>query len=169
MRRLLTIFKIAGRNHLYDERGTAVVEFALVSSIFFLLILGIIEFGWYFFVQHTIHYATREGTRLALVGVQLEDEEGNLMTREASIIKTIKDNASIAVNPNDLLISIYPVGAGYTEPPEWQTMVNAGEGGDYMQVRTRYIFTFITPLIKPLFPGCSKVIQASTLFRNELF
>ena len=169
MRQLLTTYKIPGRNHLCGERGATVVEFALVSSIFFLLTLGIIEFGWYFFVQNTIHYATREGTRLALVGVQLNDEDGNLMTREASIIRTIKNNASIAVNPNDLLISIYPVGAGYAEPSEWQTMVNAGEGGAYMRVRTRYTFSFITPLVKPLFPGGVKVIQASTLFRNELF
>jgi len=169
MRRQLTVYTIARGHRPQGEHGATVVEFAVVATIFFLLILGIIEFGWFYFVQHTIHYATREGTRLALVGTQLEDNEGNLMTREASIIRIIRDNASIAVNPNDLLISIYPVGAGYAEPPDWQTMVNAGAGGDYMRVRTRYIFTFVTPLIKPLFPGGAKEIQASTLFRNELF
>ena len=44
------------------------MEFALTLPVFFILVIGIIEFGWYFFVQHTLQYATREGMRLALVG-----------------------------------------------------------------------------------------------------
>ncbi len=49
------------------------MEFALTLPIFIILVIGIIEFGWYFFVQHTLQYATREGMRLALVGRTLTD------------------------------------------------------------------------------------------------
>ena len=49
-------------------RGATAVEFALVLPIFVLLLMGIIDFGRYYFVQHTVQYATREGTRLGLVG-----------------------------------------------------------------------------------------------------
>jgi Flp pilus assembly protein TadG len=151
------------------SKGATAVECALVLPIFFFLVFATVEFGWYFFVQHTIQYATREGTRLALVGVQLQDKNGNYMTREASIIKTIQDYAAIAVKPNALQISIYPVGQGYTDPVNWQTTVNAGTGGDYMRVRTLYTFNFLTPLIKNFFPGGANVIQAAALYRNELF
>ena len=74
------------------------MEFALALPIFIILVIGIIEFGWYFFVQHTLQYATREGMRLALVGRTLT-VGGTTLTREASIIKTIQDNAVLAVKP----------------------------------------------------------------------
>lgn len=152
-----------------SSKGATTVEFALISSLFFFLIFATVEFGWYFFVKHTIQYATREGTRLALVGRQLQDNNGNTLSREASIIKKIRDSADLAVNPDDLRISIYPVGAGYTDPADWQTTVNAGQGGDYMRVRTQYTYNFITPFIRVLFPNGVTEIKASALYRNELF
>ncbi|HQP25984.1 MAG TPA: pilus assembly protein, partial [Smithellaceae bacterium] len=72
------------------SRGASAVEFALIMPLFFLLLFGIVDFGWYFFNQHTIQYATREGARLALVGRTLQNPDGSNMSREASIIKTIK-------------------------------------------------------------------------------
>jgi hypothetical protein len=62
-------------------RGATIVEFAMVLPVFVLLLFGIIEFGRYFFVQHTLQFATREGTRLALVGGTLVDANGNPLSR----------------------------------------------------------------------------------------
>lgn len=154
---------------LSDAGGATVVEFAMITPLFFLLLFAIIDFGWYFFTQHTIQYATREGTRLALVGVQLKDKDGNEMSREASIIKTIQDNAALAVDPVALQISIYPVGADYSDPEDWEETVNSGIGGDYMRVRVRYTHHFLTPLIGKFFPSGANVILAQSLYRNELF
>ena len=86
-------------------KGSSVVEFALTLPVFIILVVGIIEFGWCFFVQHLVQYATREGMRLAIVGRTLTN-----MSPEASIIYTIRQEASLAVNPDWVLISIYPVG-----------------------------------------------------------
>jgi Flp pilus assembly protein TadG len=155
--------------HNSRNRGATAVEFALVMPLFAWLVFGIIEFGWYFFVQHTIQYATREGTRLALVGGQLQDDNGTYMTREASIVKTVKNCASLAVTPSALQISIYPVGTGYTDPAQWETTVNAGSGGDYMRVRVRYVYTFLTPFIGRLFPPGTREVSAQSLYRNEQF
>ena len=55
-----------------NEQGATAVEFALVLPIFLLLTFAIIDFGRYFFVEHTLQYATREGMRLALVGIQFD-------------------------------------------------------------------------------------------------
>ena len=95
--------------NMLGSKGATAVEFALIAPIFFFLVLGTLEFGWYFFVQHTIQSATRDGTRFALVGLQLTGQDNKPMTREASIIKTIQDNAAVAIDPNALQISIYPV------------------------------------------------------------
>lgn len=151
------------------DRGSTAVEFALTLPIFIILFIGIIEFGWYFFVQHTLQYATREGMRLALVGRTLNDPGGNPMTREASIIQTIRDNASLAVNPASVLVSVYPVNANFTDPSGWETQQDAGDPGDYMRVRSRYVHTFFTPLIRGFFSGGAITIRAEGTYRNELF
>jgi hypothetical protein len=48
-------------------RGQALVEFAIVAPIFFLLLFSIIEFGWYVYSVQTLNEAAREGARYAIV------------------------------------------------------------------------------------------------------
>lgn len=150
-------------------RGATAVEFALVLPLFALLMFGIVDFGRYFFVQHTVQYATREGTRLALVGGTLTDEDGNPMSRIASIIKKIQDSVGLAIDPSELSISVFPITATYSDPTGWENIQNAGEPGDYMRVRTRYTYTFMTPFIGDFFSNGANVIEAAATYRNELF
>lgn len=152
------------------DQGHSAVEFALALPVFVFLIMGIIEFGWFFFVQHTMQYATREGMRLALVGRTLVDPNNIPLSRKDSIIKMVSDNASIAVNPSPptFRISIYPLTSTYTDPPGWEGTQDAGNPGDYMRVRTRYTYTFMTPLIGTFFGGIT-TIQSEGTYRNELF
>lgn len=49
------------------ERGASLVEFALVAPLLFLLIFGIIEFGWGFSQYLDTRHGAREGARLAAV------------------------------------------------------------------------------------------------------
>jgi hypothetical protein len=150
-------------------KGSSAVEFAVALPVFIILVIGIMEFGWYFFVQHTLQYATREGMRLALVGRQLTDPSGNVMTRADSIVKTIKEQASLAVDPGMLMISIYPVKDDFSDPTGWQSQQNAGDEGDYMRVRTRYDHKLFTPLIGTFFSGGHAVVVAEGTYRNELY
>ncbi len=46
-----------------DERGTALLEFALSVPLLLLLVLGIIEFGHYYYVTVAAADAAREGAR----------------------------------------------------------------------------------------------------------
>jgi Flp pilus assembly protein TadG len=157
------------RSGSHGARGVTIVEFALVFPLLLLLMFMTIDFGFYFFVQHTVQYATREGVRLALVGRTINDAQGNALSREASIIQTIRDKAAVAVRPADLSISIFPLGSGYSDPTGWQTTQNAGDPGVYMRVRTRYTYRFLTPLVGPLVAGGSLPVQAQATYRNELF
>ena len=49
------------------RRGAAVVELALVSPIFFVLIFGTIEYGRYVMVQQMLVNAAREGARVRVI------------------------------------------------------------------------------------------------------
>jgi Flp pilus assembly protein TadG len=59
------------------SRGQALVEFALVAPLLFLLILGIIEAGRFIFFHELLDGATREGARYAIVhGAEREANGG---------------------------------------------------------------------------------------------
>lgn len=49
------------------ERGASLVEMAVVTPLFLLLVFGIIEAGWFFSQQVEIRNAAREGARIAVV------------------------------------------------------------------------------------------------------
>jgi len=48
-------------------RGATAVEFALVATVFFMLILGIADFGRWMFTLNAANEATRYGARVAVV------------------------------------------------------------------------------------------------------
>jgi len=55
------------RNRTAPRFGAALVEFAIVLPVFFLFILGIIEFGRAFMVSQLVTNAAREGARQAIL------------------------------------------------------------------------------------------------------
>ena len=64
------------------RRGAALVEFALVSVIFLMMLLGMLQFGIYLSATNTLWNGAREGARLAAV--------------QASTVPTATANAQIA-------------------------------------------------------------------------
>ncbi len=55
--------RFAGR----DDRGQALIEFALVLPVFLLITLGVIDLARAVWQENTLAYAAREGTRYAIV------------------------------------------------------------------------------------------------------
>ena len=52
---------------LKNQKGTTVVEFAIILPLLLLLIFGIIEFGLFLFNRHVITNAVREAARAGIV------------------------------------------------------------------------------------------------------
>jgi hypothetical protein len=152
-----------------NQRGVTIVEFALVLPLLVILMFLVIDFGIYFFAQHTIQFATREGARLALVGRTLSDPNGQPLSREASVVKKIQDSAAIVIPANRLQISVYPVEPGLTDPKGWENMQDAGLPGSYMRVRSRYQYKFITPFLGALVKDGNLPVTAQATYRNEFF
>lgn len=151
--------------------GQSTVEMAALLLPFLLLVLGVMEFGWYFLHQHTLQYATREGMRLALVGEQLQGKNGDPLTREASIIETVKDHASQVMDPNHVQVWIFQVTSTYEDPKGWETQLPvAGEPGQYMRVKVRHDHQFLTEMVGGFFVNNTAFpMWAEGTFRNELF
>lgn len=50
-----------------DESGAALIEFTLVASLFFLVVFGVVEFGYYFWQMGAVSKAAEEALRYAIV------------------------------------------------------------------------------------------------------
>ena len=55
------------KRHLRNEKGAAIVEFAIVVVLLLATIFGIIEFGILMYDQHVLTNASREGARSGVV------------------------------------------------------------------------------------------------------
>jgi len=157
--------------NLKNTRGNTMTEIGLLLFPFLLLLSSVFEFGWYYFHEHTLQHATSEGMRIALVGGVTNDEQGNALSREDTIIKTIQENASWAMTINKEDIAIFKVGNNYENPEGWETAApNAGNPADYMRVVVNYDHTFLTPFVGHIFSedGSAKM-RAQATYRNELY
>src|SRR5262249_20166158 len=59
------VMRIRRRNSDSNERGTTMAEFALIASVFLMIIFGIIEFGRLLYTHNALTDATRRGARYA--------------------------------------------------------------------------------------------------------
>lgn len=60
------------RRRLQGESGAAAVEFAIVSTILFMIVFGILEFGRTYSQYEVLQGAAREGARRAAVGASVD-------------------------------------------------------------------------------------------------
>jgi len=112
MRRLL----LHWRRLRADERGTAAVEFALISPIFFALLLGVVDVGRYMWTLNTMQYAVDEAIRAGAV--------------QQLSIDQIKGRVNEAVKP----VSSTPV------------TVDVTEGSDSLTVTANSTYKFLFPI-----------------------
>jgi Flp pilus assembly protein TadG len=81
-----------------DERGAELVEFAIVALLFFILIFGIINFGWIFHGYITLTGAAREGARMAVVMKNDDQAAIKSVVKEHARIFNLED-ANIVISP----------------------------------------------------------------------
>ncbi|MHC1721566.1 MAG: TadE/TadG family type IV pilus assembly protein [Aminipila sp.] len=82
--------------HIKNEKGQAMVEFAIVLPILLLLLCGICEFGWIFSNQILANNACREAARYAAVHYK---DQGitNIQNQTDSIIENYSSNFNVAI------------------------------------------------------------------------
>jgi Flp pilus assembly protein TadG len=89
-----------GATAIARRKGAAVVELAMITPVFFALVIGIIEFGRLMMVQQIVTNASREGARRGII-------EGATSTEVETLVNDYLTNASIpgatvTVTPSDL-------------------------------------------------------------------
>ncbi len=68
------------RNYSGDERGSSIVEMAIVLPLLLMLVFGIVEFGVMFYDRQVITNASREGARAGIVQALTRPTPGDITT-----------------------------------------------------------------------------------------
>jgi len=108
--------------------GQALVEFAIVAPVFFLLLFAIIEAGRFILYYETLNNATREGARYATVH---GSASGAVAT--ASDIQSVVRQWSIGLDPNSVVVTT--------------TWTPGNNPGNQVKVRAEYTVAPFTGLI----------------------
>ena len=140
-------------------RGQSLVEFAIIAPLFFLLLLGVFDFGRLFLVQMTLQNAVRQAGRFAITGNHLADPKnpGQNLSRVDSIIK-IATEASAGMDISGIQVSSIKGGAG-----------SAGGPGDTVTVSITDNLKLITPIIAQFFSNGTYRFTVGVTFKNEPF
>ncbi len=83
------------------DEGAVLVEFALICPLLFLLIFGVIEFGWAFGQNLDVRHGAREGARLAAVNFRSTSATVGAAQRDelvAEICGRLDSNAGVKVS-----------------------------------------------------------------------
>jgi Flp pilus assembly protein TadG len=126
-----------------NRRGAAVVEFAVVAPVFFLLVFGMIEYGRMVMVQQVLVNASREGARVGIL-------DNSTLTDVQTAVNGYLTSANITgatttCNPNP------PSNAGYGAP---------------VTVSVSVAFSQVSWLPSPMFLG-GQTLSASSVMRRE--
>ncbi|MDD5250355.1 MAG: TadE/TadG family type IV pilus assembly protein [Rhodocyclaceae bacterium] len=155
------------------QRGSSIVEFALVAPVFFFLFLAVIEFGILFWVNLTMQHAVREGARYAVTGQSNLDPNASDQQRYNAVIQDIKNNSMGLYGMLNPTIAI-TINGGSSQSYSNSASYNGGMfggPGDIIVLQLNCAWPIITPLAKPFFAGTDGQYQFSVAatMRNEAF
>lgn len=141
------------------SRGQAMVEFALVAPVFFLLMFAIIEAGRFVYYYELLNHATREGARYAIVNGSnsLVCPSGPMPDGRTSCDLTgerVKDRVRNA--------AFGAFGSGVVVPdPLWQPN---NERGSTVTVSANYTYSTLVPVV-PL-PAITVDAESTLVINN---
>jgi Flp pilus assembly protein TadG len=147
---------------LRSERGTAVVEFALIAPLLFLLVGGIIDFARAMNYYNDMTQLAGQGVRSAIVAANPDGTGPSTATSiQCQLVNnyTSSDELKGSTSSNGIQVRIVdPNIAGATASPI---------AGKPLQVQTSFDFNFIVPLVKIAVPGAFLHLTTSSTMRVE--
>jgi Flp pilus assembly protein TadG len=144
-----------------EDRGSQVVEFALILPVLLLIVLGIINFGYLFGQKLALNQAVREGARMAVVPTSGNPAPPDTDTEVASFVRAATGGLLVASN---VVVTVQKEAA--TPTPAAQGCATTGVGvGDQLRVSASYA---ARPLVTYLFPiPGTFTLTSSAVFRCE--
>jgi Flp pilus assembly protein TadG len=157
------------------SRGQALVEFALVSTVMLVIVLGIVDFGYLFASRGGMYGAGRGAARFAATHPTAWTASAN------PAATTIEGNLNLAAVPakvpnDDAHITItylVPGAAAATACGSWSATAGAFQAqpgysqatcaapGHLVQVTAVFVYAFITPLLRSTFSSVNVTVTSA--------
>ena len=118
------------------ERGQALVEMAITLPLLLLLLMGIMEMGWYFYNQMSVENGSREGARYAIVHA----EDATLTADVTSLVQ------GMVVGPGTLTVTL-------------------NKSGNDISVAVTKAVPTLTPIAVIFTPGDTFLLSAKTTMK----
>lgn len=120
-----------------DDEGAVLIEFALVISLFFMLVFGMVDFGLAINAKTQLTNAGREGARIGTVDLDPAVVEARVREAADNLDQTILIVTVTCENPDDTPCN----GPGFPSGD-----LGNAEAGDSVVVTLDYKYSLITPL-----------------------
>jgi len=154
-----------------EEEGTAVVEFAIIAPLLFVILFGIIEFGVLLYDKAMITNAVREGARAGIVfDANLRNEDG--VIDSTALITHVQTSVNSYLEGK--LISFGGTPSVTVLPPAVSEENGDGilSSGDSLEVKVNFVYKFLVfseviDLIGGSSFGDSITLQAVSAMRLE--
>jgi Flp pilus assembly protein TadG len=151
-----------------SQKGAAMVEFALILILLFILTFGLIEFGLLMYNQQVITNATREGARLGIVQrspsrITIAEIETEVRKYAATHLVTFE-----STSPNvNVSTANFRVIAGTTDCQTSSTGGVCVAFGDCLTVTATYTYTFL--VVDNFIPGLgnTKTLSSQAVMKCE--
>lgn len=150
------------------QRGAAMVEFALVAPLLFLLIMAIMDLSMLLWVNLTMQHAVREAGRYALT--MRNDGYTSAGARQMQVVQVIKENSMgmyDQLKPHiKITLNGTPHDYGGADASGFSSDM-FGSSGDMAVMQLDCTWRLMTPLMRPFFSGGEYKFSVATVFNNE--
>jgi Flp pilus assembly protein TadG len=148
------------------SRGQSLVEFALISPVLLLLLVGVLDLGRAFYIQTALQNAAREGTRYGSVHptwvVASDQADPNNLTYR------INTEAGATVPASALTTTVSCTdGSGATYAAGTGGYMSCVQSGNRLTVSTTFAFKALTPLISIFLPAGGLQLSGSSTITIE--
>lgn len=178
-----------------DARGATAIEFAIVASVFFMVMFAIIEYGLFMFTKVAIESATMQASRTIGVGTpssncldtvqkakQLiaQKTSGLIRSESAVITSTVVseptsgtppvpdiclDNAGIPYPPS---CTRWVENGGNPDTYDPDAVISIGNAGDLVEIRVTYLWRVLFPIFRShIGENGVLTITTTTVVKNE--
>lgn len=155
----------------FRQSGATIVEMAIITPLFLLLLLALVEFGLVFFTTLTMQFAVREGARYAVTGQSNLDPNTANQQRYAAVIQKIRSSSMGLYDglgedgKSGPTISVN--GTAYQSSAYGNAMF--GSAGSIVVLQLDCYWKVATPVVSSFFPGGKYHFAVAATMRNEFF
>jgi Flp pilus assembly protein TadG len=124
------------------KRGQALVEFALVAPVFFLIVFAIIDFGRYVYYVQVLNNAAREGARYAIVHGSESFQPSGPSPDDPAVASVVR-NSAVGVVGTSATLAIHSSWSDPTRPLD----PPSNNRGHVVKVSVTYAFRSVIPVV----------------------